>query len=389
MIFIIIFWVSVFAVFHTYILYPIILQIISSGKAANKIFYNDENELPNVSILLSVFNEEGVIEKKLRSLESLEYPVTKIEVIIGSDSSDDNTDQLIKDFARDHSHFNFIRFDTRQGKACIINHLTTLAKGEVIVITDANILHQPKSLFYLVRHFKNKNIGLVDSITTGTGIDIRGISLQEKAYISREARIKNMEGITWGTIMGPSGGFYALRKSNFHPVPPNFLVDDFYISMKVLEDGKSAISEPDAIVTEDVSNDLSEEFRRKARISAGNFQNLKKFAHLILKPFKPIGFCFISHKVLRWIGPFFIICALISNLLITNNFFYTFSLYTQIVLLIIPFIDIILRKFKIHIVILRFITHFYSMNLAILIGFTWFLKGIKTNAWKPTKRNQS
>jgi len=389
MIFVIIFWLSVFAISHTYILYPFLLKILSSGKKENQIYSTSDDQAPKVSILLSVYNEESVIERKLKSLHSLEYPPDKIEVIIGSDASDDKTDLIISKFIQDHSDTKFIRFDTRQGKSSIINKLVTLAKGEILVITDANIIHQPKSLFYLVRNFKNSQVGLVDSITKSSGINKKGISIQEKTYLSREAKIKNMEGVLWGTLMGPSGGFYALRKDNYHPVPPTYLVDDFYISMKILEDGLSSISDPNAVVIEDVSNDPSEEFRRKARISAGNFQNLKSFAHLLLKPFKPIGFCFISHKVLRWFGPFFILSALISNFFLRDRLFYSLSLYLQIVLLLIPLIDIILRKIKIHIVILRFVTHFYSMNLAILTGFIWFLKGIKSNAWKPTRRNQS
>ena len=189
--------------------------------------------------------------------------------------------------------------------------------------------------------------------------------------------------------MGPSGGFYAVRKENFNAVPGNFLVDDFYINFKVLEEGKKSINDRDSVVIEDVSNDLYEEFRRKVRISAGNFQNLSEFFRFLKNPFKPIGFCFLSHKVLRWIGPFFILGALISNFFIRHELFYSLTLLLQVILIIIPFIDLILRKIKIHIVILRFVTHFYSMNLAILTGFLWFLKGIKSNVWEPTKRNQS
>ena len=389
MIFTIVFWISVLAIFHTYILFPILLRILSHGKRTNDVLFVRQDELPKVSILLSVLDEEIVIQKKLESLASLDYPIEKLEVIIGSDASEDKTDIIVNEFIRKYHHFNFLRFDVRKGKATIINHIVTIAKGELLVITDANILHPPESLFNLVRNFKNNKIGLVDSITISSGINKGGISIQERSYISREARIKHMEGVLWGTLMGPSGGFYALRKVNYHPVPPNFLVDDFYISMKVLEDGKSAISDREAVIMEDVSNDLSEEFRRKVRISAGNFQNLAKFGHLLLNPFKPISFSFLSHKVLRWLGPLFILSALFSNFFLLDKQFYTFSLYTQIVLLIIPFIDIILRNIKIHIVILRFITHFYSMNLAILTGFLWYMKGIKTNVWKPTRRNQS
>ena len=222
-----------------------------------------------------------------------------------------------------------------------------------------------------------------------TGLDHSGISFQETTYVQQESRIKKMEGMLWGTMMGPAGGFYAIRQSLFHPVPENFLVDDFFINMKVLECGSWSICESLSIVTEDVSNSRMEEFRRKMRISAGNFQNLTMFAHLLLKVFRPTGFCFLSHKVLRWFGPFFLFLAFLASAINYEETFFMTLFYVQLILLIIPIFDHILRKIKIHIVILRFVSHFYNTNLAILLGFLWFLKGIKTNVWQPTRRHQS
>ncbi len=253
----------------------------------------------------------------------------------------------------------------------------------------SNIFHNPDSLKMLVRNFKNEKVGLVDSVMSHTGLDHSGISIQETTYVQRESRIKKMEGMLWGSMMGPSGGFYAIRQHLFHPVPKNFLVDDFYINMKVLEDRYWSICEPLSIVTEDVSNNWIEDFKRKMRISAGNFQNLRIFAYFLLRVFQPVGFCFLSHKVLRWFGPFFLLLALISSAMNYKEAFFMILFYAQIILIIIPIFDHILRKIKIHIVILRFVSHFYNTNLAILLGFFWFLKGIKTNVWQPTKRNQS
>lgn len=385
----IIFWISVFSVFHTYVLYPAILKFLSKGKKNNENVYENPNDFPFVSLLLSVFNEERIIPDKLESLQNLEYPENKLEILIASDASTDNTDTIIQNFIHDKPLFKFERFSQRTGKIGIINHLSKLSKGTILAITDANTMHDTQSLMKMVRHFKEPAIGLVDSYMYNTGLDKAGISLQESAYVARETKIKNWEGRVWGTMMGPSGGFYALRKEKFHLVPENFLVDDFYICMKVLEAGKKAINEPDSKVFEDVSNDLSEEFRRKVRISAGNFQLTGHFSHILLKVFQPIGFCFLSHKFLRWLGPFFILAAFTSNMLLIRESFYAVTFLLQLFFLLIPFIDLILRKIKIHIVILRFITHFLSMNLAIFAGFIQYIKGIKTNVWKPTRRNQS
>lgn len=385
----IIFCVSVIALFYSYLIYPFILTIASRSKRGNQEFYSDRQSFPGVTILLAIFNEEDVLEEKLKSLFSLIYPEDKLEILVGSDASTDKTNNILKSIAFENEILKYEIFKKRTGKVKIINKLASKARGEILVITDANIFHNPDSLKMLVRNFKNEKVGLVDSVMSHTGLDHSGISIQETTYVQRESRIKKMEGMLWGSMMGPSGGFYAIRQHLFHPVPKNFLVDDFYINMKVLENRYWSICEPLSIVTEDVSNNWIEDFKRKMRISAGNFQNLRIFAYFLLRVFQPVGFCFLSHKVLRWFGPFFLLLALISSAMNYKEAFFMILFYAQIILLIIPIFDHILRKIKIHIVILRFVSHFYNTNLAILLGFFWFLKGIKTNVWQPTKRNQS
>jgi cellulose synthase/poly-beta-1,6-N-acetylglucosamine synthase-like glycosyltransferase len=166
-------------------------------------------------------------------------------------------------------------------------------------------------------------------------------------------------------------------------------MDDFYITMNVIEKKGLSIFEPNAICYEDVSNKISEEFRRKIRISIGNFQNLGRYARLLYPPVSSVSFCFMSHKVLRWFGPFFLILALISNAFLTGyGWFFILTLAVQVILICLPVVDFVLRKIKVHINLLRFITHFYLMNLALLIGFLRFLRGVDTNIWQPTQRFQ-
>jgi hypothetical protein len=114
---------------------------------------------------------------------------------------------------------------------------------------------------------------------------------RKKAYISREVLIKQHESILWGTMMGPFGGCFAIRSELYEPVPKNFLVDDFYINMKVLEKGYQCINNLNALVFEDISNNLSDEFKRKVRISTGNFQICNAFP----------TFCGIKPKVFPFV----------------------------------------------------------------------------------------
>ena len=189
--------------------------------------------------------------------------------------------------------------------------------------------------------------------------------------------------------MGPFGGFYAVRRESYEPLSRNILADDFRICMNVIRKGEKAISDPEATVYEDVSNSLTEEFFRKVRISAGNFQNLEHFAFLLLRPFSIWSFCFVSHKLLRWITPFLWLVVVLTNILLVNiSFLYFLLIILQVIFLLLPALDMLLKRFNIHLVPLRFFTHLYFMNIALFVGFIKYMQGIRSGVWTPTKRNQ-
>ncbi|HEY6160728.1 MAG TPA: glycosyltransferase family 2 protein [Bacteroidia bacterium] len=384
----IIFALSALALLHTYFFYPLLLRLLSAGSKANPTVFSKE-ELPPVSILMAAYNEEQVIAEKIESILASDYPPEKIQVLIGSDNSSDRTNSIVKGFETKFPGLKLIEFSQRTGKVMIVNGLVQMAAHDILIITDANVIFDRNTIYQLVKHFKNDSIALVDTNMINRGLHKGGISVQEKTYIQAEVFIKNAEGRIWGAMMGPFGGCYALRKNHFTGVPANFLVDDFYINMRALEKGGKCMNEPGAKVYEDVSNELGEEFRRKVRIATGNFQNLSTFSRLLGK-FNAISFCFFSHKVLRWIGPFFMISAFFSSLALAsfpNFYFWVCAL--GLLLPIITLTDIILKSVNAHIPGLRFITHFISMNFALFIGFFKYLGGVRSSIWEPTKRNQA
>ncbi|UCG26925.1 MAG: glycosyltransferase [Bacteroidales bacterium] len=386
----ILFWLSLFLLVHSYLLYPLILRIVSRRKKINQLCYSRSDELPEITVLMSAFNEEKVLRKKIGSIFTTDYPSERLNVLVGSDASTDHTNDILKELSQSIPGLSFYPFEERQGKANIINQLAEKTDSEILVLTDANVMLEKSTLFEMVKHFRNPEIGLVDTNMINLGLEKQGISIQEKVYISFEVRIKDMEGRTWGTMMGPFGGCYAVRKELYTPVPKNFLVDDFFINMKIIEKGKKSINDLKARVFEDVSNNLADEYKRKARIAAGNFQNLIEFFHLLRNPFSRVAFSFISHKILRWLGPFFLLGVFLANLFIrTSNDLYFYTLLIQCVIFIMPLLDYLLRKIHIHILILRFITHFLTMNLAIMHGFIRFITGIQSNVWQPTRRDQT
>ncbi len=393
------FWISVLGLAHSYLFYPWLLQWLGRGRKPDRPVYEGEDaDWPFVSIIMSVYNEEAVIRDKLDSLAALEYPEERLQILIGSDCSDDGTNEIVEQFAAIHSRMRFFSFPQRRGKPPVINELIAIAgrsqpldAHHVLLITDASVLLTPGVARRLAKHFRDERIVVVDARMVHTGMRGPGISRSENQYISREGMIKYLEGLVWGKMVGPFGGCYALRADRFSEVPANFLVDDFYLTMRALEEGGDAISEPKAVCYEPVSHNLSEEYRRKARISAGNFQNLVRFRHLWWPPLRPLAFAFFSHKVLRWIGPFFLLAIPLCSAALAWNgnlfFRFLFLILTGGAILVIA-LDLLLRWLGLHFLPLRSLRYFLAMNLALLQGFVKFLKGIRSNVWEPTKRNQ-
>lgn len=382
----IILWLTILLIFHTYVGFPSLLFFLKRGKSRKEIVSTDFQE---VTIIMSLYNEEAVIAQKLDSILHSDYPSDKIFLLIGSDHSDDHTNEIVEQYAAQYPNITFHSYDERRGKGNVINQLMKEVTTELVIFTDANVIFAPQTIQELLKGFSDPEVGLVDSNMQNTGIKKDGISIPEKAYISREVRIKNSEGVLWGTMMGPFGGCFAIRTELYRPIPQNFMVDDFFICMKVLALGKDAINNVNAVVYEDVSNNLSDEFRRKTRIATGDFQNLFYFFPMLFSPRKGLSFCFLSHKVLRWFTPLLLIFYYISNLflLFGSPFYLTLFILFNTLLLLIP-LDFLLKKKEIHCKLLRFNTHFFSMNLALLIGMIRAMQGVESAAWKPTARNQ-
>jgi cellulose synthase/poly-beta-1,6-N-acetylglucosamine synthase-like glycosyltransferase len=383
----IVFWLSLAAILHSYLFYPMVLKVLSRNKKENSLVFEPGEELPFVSIIMAVHNEELVISDKIRSIYYTLYPLNKFEVLVGSDNSTDGTNLICKVYSENYEHFVFFPFTKRQGKPAIVNHLAGKAKGQILILTDAKVFFEINTIPELVKHFKNQEIDIVGGNILNERTSPGGISVQEKAFMNREIRMKYMEGIIWGMTMGIYGAIYAIRKAAYTIVPDGYSVDDFFITMNVLQKKRKAILNLSATSIENVPDDIKTEFRRKVRISAGNFQNLKHFFSCLWPPFSPLSFVFASHKVIRWIGPFLLILLLVLNifLAIQSDFYYLLLLF-QIFLGILPLFDFILRRINQHIIILRFATHFYAMNIALLVGFFKYITGMKTNIWQPTRR---
>jgi len=384
----IVFWLSSAALVYTYVIYPLVLQILSLGKKLVLPCFSlyDEDELPTV-----------FIQQKLQSVFLTNYPKNKIKVLVGSDGSTDNTDTIINSFAHKYA-VNLYIFEGRSGKPYIINELykkyLTQIKNkdtDILLLTDANVLFEPDTIFELVKYFKDEQTGIVGATINNTlknTLKQEGIGFLEKQYISRENKIKQNESILFNKAMGVFGGCYALRAHLYKPIPAKFIVDDFFISLSILQKEYYIIQNIQALAYEDVPGSLTEELRRKRRIGAGNIQNLIYFKNQWFPPFNTTAWLYFSHKIVRWFGPFCILLCWLSSLILTGGS-WLFQLFfgIQTILLLVALLNYILKDTFALPAWVKFIGYFYAMNLALLLGFFDYLKGIRTNVWEPTERN--
>lgn len=385
---IIFFWLSILGIAITYLIYPFWVTKWHFEENVPASFDLLDN-LPEVTVIMAAYNEASVIEDKINSVFETSYPRNKLTVLVGSDQSTDDTDAILTRMMQTLPELTLLRFEKRTGKSGIINSLVAYSKSEIIIATDANILFEEDTIFHLVKRFKQPEIDLVGGNIIYQDIKDVGIAAQEHAYLNIENKIKQAESKRWWLALGVEGGCYAIRRKAFVQIPPLTFMEDFYMTMAVLSRGGKVWFEPEAKVYEDVSTQIAEEFKRKIRISIGNWQNLNRFSGLIFKPFYPLGMAFLAHKVLRWFTPFFAIFAFGAALVLAGNgnFYSMFVTATLAVLLLLPF-DYLLMKRNLHTGVLRFINHFFTMNIALLLGFIEYAKGVKSNVWQPTKRNQ-
>lgn len=388
--------ISVGAIVHTYLLFPWMMKVLSRGKSLAVPAKEEMKQWPKVTVLMAVYNEEAIIKEKLDSLDKVDYPIDKWRIYIGSDASDDRTNSIVSQWGQGKEYVHFKVFEKRHGKVKIINQLVSEAVSKqpagpqhIFLLTDASVMLDPEVVRTLVRHFRDEKVALVDTHMINLGSSHKDISASEEQYISREVLIKHREGLLGGVMMGPFGGCFALRSDYFTPVPDTFRVDDFYVAMQALKRGGKLISDLDAKVYEAIPHDIMEEYRRKRRISSGNFQNLTQFSSMLVQPPLWRAFVFFSHKVLRWMGPLIMLIGVLSLSVLALKKGGYYSIIWWIALLGtlgVSLADIGLSKRHIHLKYFRLIRYFIMMNIALLEGFIEYLKGIKTNVWQPPKR---
>jgi cellulose synthase/poly-beta-1,6-N-acetylglucosamine synthase-like glycosyltransferase len=375
----ILFWVTIFLLIHTYLLFPLILYILAKSKEVPG-GLDSSHLLPKVSVVISVFNEASTVLEKIKNMKHIQYPDAFIEFLFGSDGSTDSTIDLLRQLK--DPRLKVMPFSERRGKAKVLNDLLEVASGEIIVFTDANTEFESQTVKMLVRHFQDPAIGAVSGhliLHSQEGQNITG----EHSYWAFENKIKALESAT-GSLLGATGGVYAIRKSLFTPLPSEIsIADDFLIPMNILKQGYRCVFEPNAIAYEELESSVLGEFRRKARIGAQNFNVLPYIVSLLHPKYGLISFALWSHKILRWFIPFLLLFITAVLPLLSNNS----GLYHWIFIGWISFIMVAAAgwfadRIKIHFGYFGYPYFYFAMNAALLVGFFRSIFNLQKPTWK-------
>ena len=373
-------YIIIFLICYTYILYPFLLFIIAKTRK-NALYTRqafDPNYKPYVSFVVAAYNEEKVILEKIKNTLAFNYPKEKIEIIIGSDGSNDETNAICT-LLEQNGLINFHSFKQRRGKASVLNDLLRSCTGEIVVFSDANTFFSTDAIINMVRHFQKDEIGGVCGRLILDSKDGKADS-GESQYWKYETFIKKYEGIV-GSVMGANGGIYAIRKKLFEPIDKNTIIDDFVISMRVILKGYRLIYEESATGKEDACSTLKAEIKRKTRIGSGNLQSLKYLYPMLSPRMGVISFLFWSHKIIRWSVPLFIIVLLTLSSFIGGMVFIIVAL-PQFLLLILSIFGIISQSSN---KFIRYTTYFYSVNFSVALGYCRFLGGLQKGIWEKAR----
>jgi cellulose synthase/poly-beta-1,6-N-acetylglucosamine synthase-like glycosyltransferase len=304
-----VFWVSTVLVVYAYFGYPLMLWTLSKFTRKQVAFRSIE---PTVSIVMAVRNEAPRLVSKLRNLSDLDYPAGQIEVIVVSDGSTDETNEVLANSAGVRA---IIR-PTNRGKAAALNAAIPIATGDIVVFTDVRQEIEPSALRALVSNFADREVGCVSGelVFRGTaGSGESGVSL----YWRLEKVIRKLEAAT-GSVVGATGALYAARRTLVPILPEGTLLDDVYIPMSVSRAGYRVVFEPSGRAWDEEPSTGGHEFRRKVRTLAGNYQ-LVQIAPWLLTRANPLRLRFVSHKLLRLAVPFFLMAIFLSSILLSSD----------------------------------------------------------------------
>ncbi|HYM20928.1 MAG TPA: glycosyltransferase [Candidatus Kapabacteria bacterium] len=374
------------AVGYCYLFYPLVIRLLAMWFP--RPLSNDESYRPTVSVILSVHNEEKVIERCIDSVLALDYPRDRLEIIIGSDGSTDRTNEILKSYQSLSPIFRLHLYSEQRGKITVLNDIISLSTGEILFFIDADIELAPNALAAQVSHYIDNTIGAVAGSYEIGSADRSSLFASEREYLTLEQQIRDSESRFYSTV-GLAGCNYTVRRSLWQPLPDTLVHDDLYMVLSVLDKNHRVAFEQRSIATERFARTLREEFRRKSRFASRGYHTFAFFPKLILPRAGRTAFILWSHKLLRWSSPFF---ALTLVGLATLGFAVTSLLIYKVILICaavisgFALIGFAAEMAGVSIPVLRQLSWLFVMNAAYVVGTIKYITRSDEEIWRSSSR---
>ncbi|MEB3197352.1 MAG: glycosyltransferase family 2 protein [Candidatus Sericytochromatia bacterium] len=297
-----IFWTCVLLCAYPYALFPGLLVLLRAVRPGESLA-SAHHRLPHVTMIVAACDEQDVIRAKLKNCLAQQYPRERLEILVVTDGSRDDTCRRVRPFLK-HG-VRFLHQPERAGKNHAVSRAVAAARGEVLVFSDANAMFNRRAVWHLVQPFQDERVALVAGEKRVVG-SWREAAAVDGLYWRLESWLKAQES-RHGAVMGAAGEILAVRRSRFIPPPADSIIEDYILTMRQLLDGFRVVYEPRAVATELPSGSLRDEFARKTRIAAGGWQAVFRSAGLLAPRFGLVCWFFFSHRVMRWLvvpGPF-------------------------------------------------------------------------------------
>ncbi|MBC7650719.1 MAG: glycosyltransferase family 2 protein [Deinococcales bacterium] len=388
----IIFWVSLFIIFYTYVGYGILLYGLVRIKRlfVKPLHRIDGSFTPSLTLIVAAYNEASVIKEKITNTLQLIYPKDKLHIIFVTDGSTDNTATIIANY----SQIKLLHKDGRSGKINAVHRAMDEVTTDIVVFTDANTFLNENALLRIAKHYADPKVGAVSGEKRVAIEAASDATAGEGFYWKYESALKKWDAELY-SVVGAAGELFSVRTDLYVAVEPDTLLDDFMISMKIAMKGFKIAYDPDAYAIESSSENLKEEYKRKVRIAAGGIQSIIRTSKLFNPFFMPLlGFQYISHRVLRWtITPFLMIAVVFLNayLLYTNfNWLLAIILLGQVGFYSLATLGWLLERKEVRIKILFIPYYFCFMNFCVLAGiYQYFFTKKQTVLWDKAKRKEN
>ena len=374
------FWISIVAIFYTYIGYPVVVWLL--GRLRN-LKVSKSAVTPRVSVVIACHNEANNIEARIKNLLESDYPARLLEIVIISDGSTDFTADIARRYVSNRVHV--FAYTEQRGKATALNVGAEIASGEIIIFADARQWFEPDAIKELASNFADARVGAVSGELLLDGGANAAVGEGFGLYWKYEKWIRKSES-RFNSVIGATGAVYAIRRKLWQPLPQETILDDVYTPMQIALAGSRIVFDEKARAHDRANDSASREFSRKVRTLTGNYQLCQLMPRLLL-PTNALLFQFYSHKLMRLAAPIFFLILLAANLVIvtlpssaTNTLFYEASLTAQMIFYASVLAGGYLLKHKRKVRLLNFAYVFSVMNAAALVGLIYFILG-KRDVW--------